>query len=128
METEYDRFIKRVQDLADIQTEEQALEAIRATLETLSDHLTGGQAEDLAGQLPGEFSHFLQTDPQRPAEAFTLDEFYRRVSEREGVDLETAIHHARAVMRTIGMFVDRKELHDTLSQLPRAYLDLFTQL
>jgi uncharacterized protein (DUF2267 family) len=125
---DYETFVRRVQELADIETEQQALKAIEATLHTLSEHLTGGEAEDLAGQLPPEIQHFLQTDPARPAESFALDEFYRRVSEREGVDREAATHHARAVMRTIGIAVDREELHDILSQLPRAYLDLFTQL
>ena len=57
--------------------------AITATLETLNERLTGGEAKDLAAQLPKEVQPALQPKTEE-AEAFSLEEFYRRVAEREG--------------------------------------------
>lgn len=75
--------------------------AIRATLQTLAEHLTREEARQVAGLLPGEF--------------------VRRVAEREGVDLEQAAAHTRAVFTTLREVIPDKELRDITDQLPREY-------
>jgi uncharacterized protein (DUF2267 family) len=51
-----------------------------------------------------------------------LEEFVRRIAEREGVPVEIARDHARAVMNTVRDAVLAKEWHDISSELPRSYL------
>jgi uncharacterized protein (DUF2267 family) len=46
---------------------------IQATLQTLAERLTGGEADDLAAQLPKQMKEWLAKTG--PAESFGLDEF-----------------------------------------------------
>jgi uncharacterized protein (DUF2267 family) len=59
-----------------------------------------------------------------PAEPFDRQELVRRVAEREGVGLETAEEHVRAVFQMLGFAVAPGELRDMASQLPRGFEDL----
>jgi uncharacterized protein (DUF2267 family) len=59
------------------------------------------------------------------AKRFSLEEFYRRVAEREGVDTETARSNALAVMRTLREAVTSGELDDLMAQLPAEFNILF---
>jgi uncharacterized protein (DUF2267 family) len=52
----------------------------------------------------------------------SLDEFVRRIAEREGVPVDVARAHARAVLNTVRDAVVAKEWHDIESELPRSYL------
>ena len=108
----------------DSDTQRAAELAITATLETLNERLTGGEAKDLAAQLPKEVQPALQPKSEE-AEAFSLEEFYRRVAEREGVDVETARIDAEAVMRAIKEAVTFGELDDVMAQLPAEFNILF---
>jgi uncharacterized protein (DUF2267 family) len=47
----YDEFIEAVEQRAHVERDV-AEQATRATLETLSERLTGGEADDVAAQLP----------------------------------------------------------------------------
>jgi uncharacterized protein (DUF2267 family) len=53
----------------------------------------------------------------------SLEEFVGRIAEREGVPVEEARAHARAVMNTIRDAVVAKEWRDVGAQLPRRYLE-----
>ena len=55
-----------------------------------------------------------------------LDEFYSRVSAREGEDLPTSIFYARAVIRVLSEAVSPGEINDVFAQLPPEY-DRFIQ-
>jgi uncharacterized membrane protein len=57
---------------------DQAQALIRATLQTLAERITGGEAHDLAAQLPKQMKEWLEKDPGAPAESFGLEEFIRR--------------------------------------------------
>jgi len=98
-------------------TQRAAEHAITATLETLSECLTGGEANDLVAQLPHELQAPLQRSTEQ-AESFSLEQFYRRVAEREGVDIETAREDASAVMTVLGLALTPGELDDVRAQLP----------
>jgi len=119
----YDEFIGRVQNRARLGTSGEAVRATRATLEVLGQRLFGGEAKDLAAQLPREIAHYLTSD--RGSESFGLQDFFRRVSEREQVELPDAIHHARAVISVVRDSVTEGELQDVLAQLPEEYNALF---
>lgn len=94
--------------------------AITATLETLNERITGGEARDLAAQLPKEVQPALRPKAEE-AESLSLEEFYRRVAEREGVDVETARIDSSAVMRVIREAVAPGELDDVMGQLPEGF-------
>src|SRR5260370_16536893 len=88
----HDEFIGRVQHHARLPSRGDAERATRATLETLGERLAGGEPKDLASQLPPEIGlHLLRCGGK--GERFSLDEFYRRVSEREGQNLPRDSFH-----------------------------------
>jgi uncharacterized protein (DUF2267 family) len=118
---DYERFIAIVEQQAGVGSEP-AKRAARATLETLAERISEGEARDLAGQLPPEVSPWLFTSG--PAQPFDVGEFLRRVAEREEVDSETAERHAAAVFAALGRAVSPEELADVLSELPRDYARL----
>jgi uncharacterized protein (DUF2267 family) len=95
----------------------------RATLETLADRISGGEAQDLASQLPQPLKEPLQK-PREEAERFDVDEFVRRVAERGHVDPEEARNGAAAVLVTVREAVTPGEFDDVLSQLPQEFREL----
>ncbi len=121
---EYKEFIKEVQCRAHIRPDE-AEKAIRATLEVFAQRLFWNEADHLAHELPSEVKSLLHQIKIK--EKFDLNEFYRRVSEREGVDVSDAVRHARAVVSVIQDSVSPGEMEEILSQLPEEYYnDLFS--
>jgi uncharacterized protein (DUF2267 family) len=114
--TEYLDFISHVQQEAAATLPEAEL-AARATLETLAERVSGGEATDIAEQLPSELSPWL--DNPSKAERFDFVEFMRRVAERASVTLPVAEQYTRAVFRAISRTVSDDELHDLASELPR---------
>jgi uncharacterized protein (DUF2267 family) len=115
----YERFLDLVQQRAHRSREDAEL-AARATLRTLAERISPGQARDLAEQLPPELAPWIATTGD--AEAFDVDEFLRRVAEREGSDVARAERDARAVFAALGRCVGRrKEIDDLASELPRSF-------
>ncbi len=114
---QYHEFIGQVQHRARLPNDEQAVAGTRATLETL------------AAQLPKEIAfHVRHTKQDHPANAsFSLDEFFRRVSAREGVDLPKAIFHAQVVIGVLKEAVSPGEIRDVRAQLPKQYDRLFEE-
>jgi uncharacterized protein (DUF2267 family) len=102
--------------------ERRAERAIAATLETLAERIDRGEARHLAAHLPAELAPWIATHggPQR----FDVDEFLRRVAEREGVDAATAERDARAVFAALGQAVPPDELEDVAAQLPKDFAGL----
>jgi uncharacterized protein (DUF2267 family) len=121
----HDEFIGQVQARARLSSRGDAERATRATLETLAERLAGGEPKDLGAQLPREIGRYLMTPEAEKSERLSLDEFFNRVSEREGVDLPIAIHHARAVISVVNDAVSAGEINDVRSQLGVEYNPLF---
>jgi len=120
----YDEFIGHVQQRARLASRGEAERATAATLTTLGERLAGGEPLDLGSQLPRELQDNLVVGlGQR--EDFSLDEFFSRVSEREGTPLPDAVHHARAVVSVLMEAVSRGEVGDVLDQLPADWRPLF---
>jgi uncharacterized protein (DUF2267 family) len=115
-------FIRTIEQAAGILPEE-AERAARATLETLGERITGGEAEDIARFLPRELRPILES-ASALAEPFDMEEFVRRVARREGVDGATARLHARAVFVALGRAVAPGELRDMAAQLPKDFDEL----
>ena len=120
-----ERFVAEVKNLSEVDSNERAREAVRATLETLGERLAGNEPSNLAAQLPPEVAPFVEGEGGR--EAFAVEEFYGRVARKEGVDEEEAVKHARAVATVLQTAVTGGELGDVRSQLGKGYGELFGQ-
>ena len=120
----YDDFVGEVQHRARLSSSADAVNAIRSTLETFGRRLSGGEAEDLAAQLPEEIARFLP-EGDSAAESLPLSEFLVRVSEAEGVELPESVHHTRAVFSVLQDAVSQGEIDHVKDQLPEDWLPIF---
>ncbi|MCU1541179.1 MAG: hypothetical protein JWM01_2126 [Arthrobacter sp.] len=93
-------------------------------LRTLAERISGGEARDLAAQLPAELQPMLSELVEETAEDFDVDEFVRRVAERASVDGEVAREAARAVMLTLREAVTPGEWDEVTAQLSADYSEL----
>jgi uncharacterized protein (DUF2267 family) len=115
----HEQFVSSVAERAGVDPEH-AEELTRAALATLAERITGGEARDLAAQLPVPLHNpLLSTDEE--AEAFSLDEFIRRTAQRAGTDRDTADIGVAAVMTTLRESVSSGEFDDVMSQLPQEF-------
>ena len=122
----YERFITTVAQKARL-SRDAAERASAATLATLADRLSAGQARDLAVHLPIELRRHLATDGR--AEPFHVDEFLRRVAQREGIDdLQDAERHARAVLIALAREVPVGEWKDMTAELPKDFERLLAEI
>jgi uncharacterized protein (DUF2267 family) len=121
----YDEFIAEVRRRARLATTEEAENATQATLQTLAERIEIDEVKDLASQLPRELAMYMQSPTTGIAESFSLDEFFHRVSEREGVDLADATFHARIVAALLSEVVTVGEIEDVRAQLPPDFAKLF---
>lgn len=81
-------FIETVAERAGV-PEDQAVALIEATLRTLTERISAGEAADAAAHMPDRFRPLLIKSREN-AEAFPIDEFIRRVAERAGVGPDVA--------------------------------------
>jgi uncharacterized protein (DUF2267 family) len=105
---EYEEFIANVAQNADLSKEE-AARLTRATLATLAERITGGEAQDLAAQLPDPLKTALNSAHEN-AEAFSVQEF---VTDPDEAEVAIA-----AVLASLRDAVTPGEFDDVLSQLP----------
>jgi uncharacterized protein (DUF2267 family) len=115
---DYERFIDTVSQAAELRPDA-AVRAAQAVLQTLAERLSAGEARDIAAQLPAELASWLATST--PAESFDVDEFLRRIGERENVDPATAERHARAVLAALAQTITAEEFEDMVAELPKTF-------
>lgn len=120
---QYQEFLSQVQNRARLAALDDAVKATRATLETLAERLYGNEADHIASQLPEEIAVFLKDSNKK--EKYTVDEFFREVSEKEGVELPEAVFHSRVVIDVLRDAVSKGEFYHVRNQLPSEYSRLF---
>jgi uncharacterized protein (DUF2267 family) len=108
-------FISTVELLAGVPGEG-AEGATRAVLQTLGERISEAEARDLAAELPPELAAWVFSD--HAGQSFDVDEFLRRVAEREGVDEATAERHVRAVLAALAENLSDEEFANVVAQLP----------
>jgi uncharacterized protein (DUF2267 family) len=123
MPVDYDAFIAVVRQWVHVD-EMVAERATRAVLQTLAERLSKGDALQLAAQLPAELLEPLYTN--EGPEKLDVDEFVRRIADREHVDLGTAEAHARAVFVGLRRAVTEAEFKRLLAALPEDIQPLAT--
>jgi len=119
---QFDEFVHEVADRTGMSRDE-AESLVRATLRTLAERLSGGEAEDLRAQLPKQLQAEL-VPPQEEAQGFGVEEFARRVAARSGIDETDAGGGVVAVLSVIRDAVSPGEFDDVLSQLGRDFAEL----
>lgn len=98
---------------------ETAQSLTEATLRTVAERISGGQAADLADHVAHELRPFVaKARPEEP-EVFGYDEFLRRVAERAGVEQGLAERGVAAVLQSLHRVVGHKEFQDAMSELPK---------
>jgi uncharacterized protein (DUF2267 family) len=119
----YKEFVGQVHARAKMASLDEAVKAIRATLHTLAERISDGEAEHLAAQLPEEIGAYLKMADG--TESFDLDTFFTRVAAREPIDLPDAAYHVRVVMEVLEEAVTPGEMADVRAQLPATYAPIF---
>jgi uncharacterized protein (DUF2267 family) len=117
-------FLGQVQHEARMSSLDEAMRATRATLTTLGERLGGGEPGNVGAQLPDELARLLGDD-NATGERFSSDEFLRRVSEREEVDLPKSVFHTRAVLAVPSQAVSDGAVAHLRGQLPDDFQRLF---
>jgi uncharacterized protein (DUF2267 family) len=115
----YDEFIARVAENVGVSSAE-AEKLASATLQTLAERISGGEARDLAAQLPLPLQDALLPASEE-AEGFSFKEFVRRTAERAEMDAGVAEIAVDAVLVTLRDAVTPGEFDDVLSQLPQDF-------
>jgi uncharacterized protein (DUF2267 family) len=118
----HDAIVGEVQHRAHLPSRGEAEAAIRATLETLADRIPQATAHHLADQLPREIGLHLR---HGIVERLPLDEFYDRISEREGVDRSAAAFHAKVVLTLLAEAVSPGVMAKVRREVPDSFDSLF---
>jgi uncharacterized protein (DUF2267 family) len=120
-----DQFLARVRERGEYRNQAEAIQVTEAVLDVLSSRITGGEAKDLASQLPEPLDRTLLEGSTEAAESFGVTEFLRRVAERTGAQPKTAEWDASAVLSTLAEAVSGGEFNQLITQLPSSYAPLF---
>ena len=124
---QYQEFVDRVRQRAGLASFAEAEAVTQATLTTRGEYLTGGEGLELAAQLPQGLAELLRRQPPERSMIFSLNDFLQRVGEEEGVGIEEASAHARAVMGVLEEAVTEGEMDDVRRQFPSEFDPLFGQ-
>jgi uncharacterized protein (DUF2267 family) len=119
---QFEEFVHEVADRAGMSRDD-AESLVRATLRTLAERLSGGEAEDLRAQLPRQLQAEL-IPPQEEAQGFGVEEFVQKVAGRSGIDEADAGAGVIAVLSVIRDAVTPGEFGDVLAQLGRDFAEL----
>ena len=120
----YQQFIDRVRERGLISDLDHAARAATAIVQTLSERLEGGESGDLLAQLPKALQ--LTVRPYESSMAYGEREVVKKVREREGVSIDDARRHIRAVFTTLEEATSSGEMSHLRAQLPQDYASLFS--
>ncbi|MBD3275000.1 MAG: DUF2267 domain-containing protein [Candidatus Marinimicrobia bacterium] len=120
---QYTEFIQQVKSQANIESDEQAEQAIEATLETLGERLSRTEQENLAAQVVNELKEMVlkRTD----VHSYNLEEFYNRVTARADIGYPDAVKRSQAVVNVLTDAISQGEIEDILSEIDKDFGELF---
>ena len=106
---QFDEFIQRVQEQADLDTRPQAITLTRAVLETLGERLDRKVRDGVAAQLPNELKDFLLARGVE-TDRYVLPEFYNRVGARADLKYYDAAERTWQVCSVLRQAISQGEL------------------
>lgn len=105
-----------------------AIEAVRATLHTLAERLSSGDALRLWQALPASFAQAVPAEPPPFVGAYSFDEFCQRLADRGQHDVPVAVFRARTVLQVLREAApDLPAWQSIPSQLTNDFAPLFWQ-
>ncbi len=128
---DYNEFIRRVQERADLPSREAAVELTKATLATLGERLYRTTRDNLAAQLDNDLKPYLgaETDPvgsRKQLTPFDLENFFGRVSGRADMSVAEAARHAPVVIGVLQEAVSAGQWEAVTDELPDEYSRLWS--
>ena len=122
-----DEFVKNVTQLGGPSDADRATEVTRTILENLGKRLKGGEAQNLADQLPQELAEPLtRHGTHEPLRAPWDDEPRRGAGPHgAGTGTDEASAYVRAVFATLAQSVSEGEIADVRAQLSTGFAPLF---
>lgn len=123
-----EKFLDHVQQRLGSPHRDEVVDAVRATLSTFGEQLSGGQAEDLASQLDDEIAAYLMESTEGQPDAVELEDFFEKVAARQPlqVGVDQARQQSVAVLGTLSEAVGESELRKAGSQLAKEYQELLS--
>lgn len=118
-------FLDVVERRADLESTDEARTAAAATLETLAERISAGQAADLAVYLPEPLAEPLREAEGDEPPDFGREEFLERVAGRGDVETDRAEERVRAVTDALSRTASNRELQKVIDQLPAQFGPLF---
>lgn len=115
-------FISRVQQRANIRTPDEALDLIRTTFEVLSERLQDEDASTALDPLAGMLRDYLDLGHGEPLD---VEAFVQRIAEQEGISAQQAREQARAVLKVACELAGQDEDEGVLQLLTLEYQELF---
>lgn len=123
-----DTMLSHIQEETEIDSDERAREALKATLETFGARIDREEAKDLAGHLPDDIETWIIDWDSEQAQAMSVDAFLQRVADELDVSEEKAQQYVHEVMNAIEeefTLEGTTELRSAQTQLPEEYKTLF---
>ena len=116
-------FIEDIRARAGLLTQEEAIGAAEATLETLGEVLENDARQDIATGLPEGLASALRRS--QAGQRLQHDEFYERVTEREQQGRGMAMQHAQAVCQALSQALSSEQRSKLRGMVPEDYRYLF---
>lgn len=119
-------FLSRVREYGEYDSLGQATRVTTVVLRKLGARLSPGKVRALAAQLPPLAGEALgPVEDGRPAPAFGVEEFRRRIAQAFDAHPSTADWDTSAVLSTVAQSVDDDCLRTVLGSLPKGFAPLF---
>lgn len=128
---QYNDFIHEAKAKLNLNTADEVLNVARAFLHTLTEHMAGNAADNLAAQLPAPLAdiiHEISPDQRDQGQRFKLVEFYERVADKAGIDAETGKRYTHDFMTIFGKMITRGEFDKIEKTLSDDYAPLFANI
>lgn len=114
-------FPSMVAEAAALESDEEAERVAVATLAELGRNVSPGEAEALAGRLPGRYGRALVEADQHDERPEPFEQFLEHVAARGDVEEDDVRATIRGVMGAVAEYVGTEEVTDAAAQLPPEY-------
>jgi uncharacterized protein (DUF2267 family) len=123
---QYDEFLSRVQEMAKLDSQDDADTFTRVILGTLGERIYRSRRDNLSAQLPKELKEMLgaRTEPEttrKDVDRFSLEEFHNHVCARADIAYDRAVEVTGSVMAVLREAVTASEWADLQAELPGEY-------